>query len=121
MDEITTTTSTKVSEVRNNEVITYELFRKTMYCLASPEDLTGGNAEENAQIIRRIFNGEKGPKRDIVVLNSAAALYVGKVVSSIEEGIGLAEEVIDSGKALQKLDEFVEFTNSFISYNEMSG
>jgi len=55
------------------------------------------------------------------VLNSAAALYVGKVVSSIEEGIGLAEEVIDSGKALQKLDEFVEFTNSFISYNEMSG
>jgi len=122
MDEITTTTSTKVSEVRNNEVITYELFPENYgIALASPEDLTGGNAEENAQIIRRIFNGEKGPKRDIVVLNSAAALYVGKVVSSIEEGIGLAEEVIDSGKALQKLDEFVEFTNSFISYNEMSG
>ncbi|HHV28567.1 anthranilate phosphoribosyltransferase [Acetivibrio mesophilus] len=122
MDEITTTTSTKVSEIRDNEVITYELTPKNYgFDLVSREDLMGRDAEDNAQIIRGIFNGEKGPKRDIVVLNSAAALYVGKIASSIEEGIGLAQEIIDSGKALRKLDEFVEFTNSFLSYNELSG
>ncbi|HOM02696.1 MAG TPA: anthranilate phosphoribosyltransferase [Acetivibrio sp.] len=122
MDEITTTTSTKVSEVRSNEVVIYELHPEDYgFALASPEDLTGRDAEDNAEIIKRIFNGEKGAKRDIVVLNSAAALYVGKAASSIEEGIDLAKEIIDSGKALKKVDELVEFTNSFLSYNELSG
>lgn len=121
MDEITTTTSTKVSEVRNNEVVTYELLPEHYgFTLAPREALTGRDAKENAQIINGIFNGEKGAKRDIVVLNSAAALYVGKVASSMEEGIGLAEEIIDSRKALRKLNEFIEFTNTILGYNELS-
>jgi anthranilate phosphoribosyltransferase len=121
MDEITTTTTTKVSEVRNNEVINYEINpEKYGFKLASKEDLTGKDAQENAQIIMGIFNGDKGPKRDIVVLNSAAALYVGKVVSCIEEGIELAEEIIDSKKALKKLNEFLDMTNSFLEREKLS-
>lgn len=121
MDEITTTTSTKVSEVRNNEVVNYELNpEKYGFKLASKEDLTGKDAEENAKIILGIFNGEKGPKRDIVVLNSAAALYVGKVASCIEEGIEIAQEIIDSKKALKKLNEFVDMTNSFLEREKLS-
>jgi anthranilate phosphoribosyltransferase len=121
MDEITTTTTTKVSEVRNNEVINYEINpEKYGFKFASKEDLTGKDAQENAQIIMGIFNGDKGLKRDIVVLNSAAALYVGKVVSCIEEGIELAEEIIDSKKALKKLNEFLDMTNSFLEREKLS-
>ncbi|MFZ5987172.1 MAG: anthranilate phosphoribosyltransferase [Bacillota bacterium] len=114
MDEITTTTSTKVSEVRDGKVLNYELDPKTYgFKLASKDDLMGGDAKENSDIICSIFKGEKGPKRDIVVLNSAAALYVGKAADSIEDGIKAAEDIIDTGRALKKLNELKEFTNSF--------
>ncbi|MBL5982042.1 anthranilate phosphoribosyltransferase [Petrotoga sp. HWH.PT.55.6.1] len=77
----------------------------------SIQEIQGGSAEENRRIILNIFNGEMGPKRDVVVLNSAAGLYVANKVNSLEEGISFAQEIIDSGKAMKKLKEMVEFTN----------
>jgi len=77
----------------------------------SLEDIQGGTAEENRRIILNIFNGEMGPKRDVVVLNSAAGLYVANKVESLEEGINLAQEIIDSKQAMKKLEEMVQLTN----------
>ncbi|HIE34750.1 MAG TPA: hypothetical protein EYP79_00945 [Campylobacterales bacterium] len=77
------------------------------------DDILGGNAILNAKITREILSGElKGPKRDIVLLNSAAALLVDKKVSSLEDGIQMAKEAIDSKKALKKLEEIIKISNS---------
>ena len=76
------------------------------------EDLVGGNPRENAEITLSILNGQKGPKRNAVVLNSAAALYVAGKADSIEDGVRLASEIIDSGRAKKQLEKFIEYTNS---------
>ena len=73
--------------------------------------MVGGDAKVNAEITRSILNGEKGPKRNAVLLNSAAGLYVAGKVESLREGVALAEEIIDSGKALKQLERFIECTN----------
>lgn len=106
LDEITTTTTSTVCEVKDGKINKY-IFDPTKYGieLASIEDLAGGSPKENAQIIIDILNGAKGPKRDIVVVNAGAALYVAKIVDSVEDGIKLANELIDSGKALKKYRE----------------
>lgn len=78
----------------------------------SKEDLVGGNPRENAEITLSILNGQKGPKRNAVVLNSAAALYVAGKADSIEDGVRLASEIIDSGRAKKQLEKFIEYTNS---------
>jgi len=77
---------------------------------ARPEDIKGGNARENARIIRKILDGEKGPKRDMVLLNSAAAFLVAGIDTSMKEGIERAKEVIDSGRARDKLNALTRFT-----------
>jgi anthranilate phosphoribosyltransferase len=111
LDELTTTTISYVSELKDGKVTDYEINpEKFGIKLCTAEDIKGAEAKENAEIILNIFKGEKGAKRDIVVLNSAAALYIGKAVSSIEAGIKLAEELIDSGKALEKLNELVDIS-----------
>ncbi len=111
MDEITTTTSTLVSEVKDGKVLSYEIKPEDFGIRAcSKKDLEGGDAKVNSEIIVSMLNGEKGPKRDIVMLNSAAALYVGKKVNSLIDGIELASELIDTGKASKKLDELVSYT-----------
>jgi len=80
---------------------------------SNPGDLTGGTPEENAEITRRILKGEeRGPKRDCVLLNAGAGLYIGGAASSMEEGIKLAAELIDSGKAYEKLEEVIKDTNA---------
>ena len=80
---------------------------------SNPGDLTGGTPEENAEITRRILKGEeRGPKRDCVLLNAGAGLYIGGAASSMEEGIKLAAELIDSGKAYAKLEEVIKDTNA---------
>lgn len=118
MDEITTTTSTLVSEVKDGRVMTYEINPENYnFRLSSKADLNGGDYKDNSEIILSIFSGKlDGPKKDILLLNSAAALYVGKKASSLEEGIEMAEEIIDSGRALQKLNELREYTNSLAKY-----
>lgn len=113
MDEISTTGKTKVSEVIDGHVDTYEI-DPLEYGIdkAKKEDLEGGNATENAQIIKAILNGEKGHKRNIVLINAAAALYVGKVVEKLGDGLDMAAEIIDSKKAFNKLAEFCEYTQN---------
>ena len=78
----------------------------------SKEALVCGNPRENAEITLSILNGQKGPKRNAVVLNSAAALYVAGKADSIEDGVRLASEIIDSGRAKKQLEKFIEYTNS---------
>ena len=74
-------------------------------------DLVGGDALSNAKITKEILEGVKGPKRDIVVFNSGCALYARGAADSIEEGIKLAEDSIDSGKALKKLNDLISLSN----------
>ena len=114
MDEITTTEATIVSEVRDGRVIEYEIYpEKFGFPRCSITDIAGGDAKKNAEIIISILNGEIGPKRNIVLIKAAAALYIGKAVNSMEDGIDLAAELIDSGKAIKKLNELQEFTNAY--------
>ena len=111
-DEITNTGETYVLEVFPDRIeeytITPEQFGLPRYTL---DDLQGGTPEENAQISLRILAGEKGPHRDIVVLNAAATIYVGRMAASMTEAIKIAQDVLDSGKAMRKLEEIREFTN----------
>ena len=109
MDEIS---ATAVCELKDGKTRTYELSPEDFgMTISSKEDLVGGDAKENAEITLSILNGEKGPRRNAVLLNSAAGLYVAGRVDSLEDGIRLAEEVIDSGKALNQLERFIEVTN----------
>ena len=106
LDEITTTGFTYVSELKDGIVTDYKIYPEDFGIKrATLETISGGTSKENANIILNILNGEKGPQRDIVVLNTAAALYVGKKCATIKDGVVLAVELIDSGKALRKLDE----------------
>jgi anthranilate phosphoribosyltransferase len=112
LDEITTTAETFVSELAAGQLKNYKL-NPDQYGIAfsSASDLKGGTAEENAQIVSSLLKGEKGPKRDIVLLNAAVAIVAGEKAKTIEEGIQIAAESIDSGKALQKLQALKEMTN----------
>ena len=106
LDEITTTTTTDICEIKDGKLITYKLDpEKLGFRKATLEEIKGGDAKENAQIILRVLKGEKGSPRDIVVLNSGAALYVAKITDSLEEGIKKAAELIDSGAAYKKYEE----------------
>ncbi|MBU2560565.1 anthranilate phosphoribosyltransferase, partial [archaeon] len=110
LDEISTFGETKVSELRDGEIKTYEIKPEDFGIKrASPTDLSGGDASENADIATRLLkNKEKGPMRDIVLLNSAAGIYVGGLADSIAEGILLAEDSIDSGAAYDKLTGLID-------------
>ncbi|WP_294377612.1 anthranilate phosphoribosyltransferase [uncultured Clostridium sp.] len=108
LDEITTTTTTNVCELNEGQLKTYKLNPKDFgISLASPEDIQGGTPKENAQIIKDVLKGKKGPQRDIVVLNSGAALYAAEIVDSLKEGIEKAAELIDSKKAYEKYEELI--------------
>lgn len=112
MDEISSSDKTAICELKDGETRTYEISPEDFGMdVASKEDLVGGEAEENAKITRAVLNGEKGPRRNAVLLNSAAGLYVAGMVDSLEEGVKLAEDVIDSGKAMEQLEKFIEVTN----------
>ena len=78
--------------------------------MADPADMVGGDPEENAEITRGVLNGDKGPKRDVVLLNSSAALVAADMAKDFNEGLKVAENSIDSGKAKLKLEELVKFT-----------
>ena len=113
LDEITTTTRTKISEVANGTVRSYFIQPEDFGIVrASLDQLKGGDTEENVRIAMNILQGESGPRRDIVLLNAGAAIAVGGLASSIEEGISLAKESLDSGAALDKLERLKVSTNS---------
>lgn len=113
MDEITLTGATTVSEIKDGAVTTYQITPEQFGMKRVPlEKLSGGDGNENAQITREILSGkERGPKRDIVLLNAGATLYVGGLSDSIAEGIALAAQTIDDGLAIQKLEALVEASN----------
>ena len=112
MDEISASSPTFVCELNSGEYKNYTI-KPEDFGLTSckKEELVGGTPEENAQITLAILKGEKGPKRNAVLLNAGAALYIGGKADSIADGIKLAAELIDSGKALAKLEEFKTESN----------
>jgi len=110
-DEISICGPTRVSHLRQDAVNTFELTpEKYGFTRADPTAIKGGNAKENAQIILNILEGEKGPKRDMVLLNASAAFVATALDKSLEEGIDRAKDAIDSGKAKDKLFRLIEFT-----------
>ena len=112
LDELTTTGISDVAVVDAGKVSTFRISpRNAGLPDARPEDLTGGNAVENAAHIRAVLGGLKGPLRDIVLLNAAAALLVAGKASTLREGVALASELIDSGKALAVLEALVPLSH----------
>lgn len=113
MDELTTTSPTLVWEVCEGDVTSYSVNPEELGIpRAQLRELRGGDAAENARIIREeVLSGRPGPRRDIAVINAAAALTAAGAAGSIEEGVGMAELSIDSGRALAKLGELDEFSN----------
>lgn len=113
LDEFSTLGTNKVTELREGKLRSFELDpREFNLPIASLEELKGGSPIENAEIIRKVLAGEKGAARDIVVLNAGAAIAIAGHAESIAEGIKLAEETIDSGKAYAKLEQLIQFSNS---------
>jgi anthranilate phosphoribosyltransferase len=112
LDEISMSCPTKICEINDGwfrtTTITPEDFGFTT---CSKDELVGGTPEENAQITRDILDGAKGPKRDAVLLNAGASLYIGGKASSMEEGVKLAAEISDSGKAKETLAKLIEVSN----------
>ena len=109
MDEITTTAPSRVSEFVDGRVKTYELDPlQFIEDYATAEDLKGGGAEMNAGIIRSVLGGEKGPARDIVCLNAAAAIVAGDKAENLAAGWKMAQAAIDSGAAARALGKLVE-------------
>jgi anthranilate phosphoribosyltransferase len=113
LDEISLCAPTKVAELRGGQVKEYTIEPEQFGLKRCRiEDLHGGNAEESAAIVRGVLRGDKGPARDVVLLNGGAALCVSGSAATIQDGMRLAAESIDSGKARDKLSRLVEMTNA---------
>jgi anthranilate phosphoribosyltransferase len=112
LDEITITGNTKVSELRDKKVRTFYVKPADFGMKqAKLEGIKGGGVEENAMIVKKVLEGEKGPKQDVVLLNASSALVVAGKAKDFKEGIKIARESIESGKAKEKLERLIEFTN----------
>jgi anthranilate phosphoribosyltransferase len=113
LDEISLCGPTKVAELRDGQIKEYVIEPEPFGLKRCRlEDLRGGSAEQSAAIVRAVLERKPGPARDVVLLNSGAALYVSGSAATIQDGIGLAARSIDSGKARQKLEQLVEMTNA---------
>lgn len=115
LDEVSISAPTKICEFEGDSFKTYTITPEDFGLkTADKSEIIGGTGEENAQITTGVLKGEiKGAKRDVVLLNSACGLYIGGKADSIKEGVRLAAELIDSGKALEKLEQFKNATNKF--------
>jgi anthranilate phosphoribosyltransferase len=112
LDEISLCGPTKVAELRDGEVKEYLLEPEQVGLARCPlAQLHGGSATESAEIVRGVLTGNKGPARDVVLLNSGAALYISGKAATVKDGIALAAASIDAGQARQKLEQLVELTN----------
>jgi anthranilate phosphoribosyltransferase len=113
LDEISLCGPTKVAELRDGQVKQYMIEPEAMGLKrCRMEDLRGGSAEQSANMVRAVLQGKKGAPRDVVLLNSGAALYVASKAPSIEEAMHLAAESIDSGRAQEKLERLVQMTSA---------
>ena len=113
LDEITVTDKTQVCELKDSRIKSYSISPED-YGLprASLDSLKGGTVDENAALLRRILAGTPGPQRDVVLMNAAAVLLAGEKARTLQEGISLAKEVIDSGHALTKLEQLIKLSQS---------
>lgn len=112
LDEISCSAPTSVCEIKDgvfkSYVIEPEMFG---FAKCDKNELVGGTAQKNAQITRAILDGEKGPRRNAVVLNAGAALYIAGAAETMEKGVRLAEKLIDEGKAKAQLEAFITYSN----------
>ena len=112
LDEISLSAPTKICEIKDGWYKTYTITPEDFgFERCTKDDLKGGDPAENAKITLAILNGEKGHKRNAVLLNAGASLYIGGKANSFGEGVALAGEIIDSGKALEVLTKFIEVSN----------
>lgn len=108
LDEISLSAPTTVCEIHNGQYQSYTITPEQFgFARCQKEELIGGSPQENAQITLDILNGQTSPKRDAVLLNAGAAIYIGGQAQNIQEGIDIARKIIDEGKALNKLNEFI--------------
>jgi anthranilate phosphoribosyltransferase len=113
LDEITITGPTRVAEVREGTVRTFEIDPEEFGIARAPlETISGGDAAENARMIRDVLSGKKSPRRDVVLLNAAAALVVAGKTNDMKAGMSAATKSIDAGSALGKLEALIHFTNA---------
>ena len=113
-DELTTTGKNYIAEIKNNTIKEFEIDTNEFGLKKSKkEDLIGGDSKENAEIIMQILKKDlSGPKKEIVLLNSASALYINDKTENIQNGIEIANETIETGKALSKLENLIKLSNS---------
>ena len=112
LDEISMSAPTTVCEIKNGAFCTYTITPEQFgFQMCQKEELKGGSPAENAMITKKILNGQKGAKRNAVVLNAGAGLYVAGKTQTLKEGIRLAEELIDSGKAKAQMEAFIAQSN----------
>lgn len=112
LDEISMSAPTRISEIKDGWYRTFTITPEDFgFERCSKEDLAGGTPEENAKITLDILNGAKGHKRNAVLLNAGASLYIGGKAETFADGVKLAADIIDSGKALETLNKFIEVSN----------
>lgn len=114
LDEITLTGPTHCCEIRDGGLTSFDITPEQFgFEICDLKELIGGTPQENAQITRDILSGkETGAKRNVILMNAGIAIYLGKEGITMEEGVAIAKEMIDSGKALEKLEEFIKETNA---------
>lgn len=111
LDEISISAPTRVSELKDGEIRTYDITPEEFGIPLRPlSEIVGGDPAHNAALVREVLSGEKSAYRDIVLINAAASLYAADRCASISEGVQLATQAIDSGQASAKLEELIEFT-----------
>ena len=112
LDELSTIGETNIYELNNGKISSYRIVPEDLgFKRYKLDDIAGSSPEENAQHLRNVFNGEKGARRDILVLNAAAGIYVGNGAASLEEGIKRAEEALDKQAVSRKLSRIIEYSN----------
>ncbi|MGG6309581.1 anthranilate phosphoribosyltransferase [Paenibacillus macerans] len=116
LDEISISSPTRVSELRDGVVTTYDMQPEDLGLRTYPiGEMTGGDPQTNAAIVNRVLQGEKGAYRDVVLANAGACVYVAGLADSVREGVAIAAEAIDAGKALGKLEQLIQTTGE-LSY-----
>ena len=115
LDEISVCAPTRISELKDGLIRTYDISPEQFFSeKAEPADLLGGNPEENAQITRNILNGEKGPKRNVILINAAAALVAAGHAEDFKQGILMAETAIDDGSATKKMEALIKYSRGTV-------
>jgi len=113
LDEITVTGKTRVCELKDGNIVSYSVSPEDFgLSRASLDSLRGSTIDENAARLRSILAGAPGPQRDVVLMNAGAVLLAGDRVGTLQQGVALAKEIIDSGRAQAKLEQLIEFTQS---------